>query len=238
VVVRFEEVEDAERLAGLEDWAVVESLRLWSNTQHFSSAMRGLTELTGVTEEGLFALQRSGLTAPIRTLGLAGPVPVPAAWSPTLSQVRTLLVEQAIGDLSRLAALPAWSALEQVEVWFGEVNNAESSAVAAYWDDPQAQAKRALDVLGPKLPAGATLTVGYLRLNGARAGVVAIRDSSGVRLERRRWSSEEELQRARSQLAGVAAAVVAPPAQPARVELGEPTKPPGLIKRLLSRFGL
>ncbi len=237
VVAWFDDVEDAERLAGLEDWAVVEALHVASSEQLFSKAMRGLTELTGVNEAGLFALQRSGLSAPIRTLGLRGAVTSSMPWSPTLEGVETLLIERAGSDLAGSVALPCWPKLKSVEVWFALEDPMQSPA----WGDDRAT--EALRVLGPKLPPGATLTVGYLLGNGARGGVVAIRaaGSAEVTLESRLFSGDDARSRAEERLRSAArphteVTPVGPP--PSAAGAGEPkAASPSALRRFLSRFG-
>jgi hypothetical protein len=233
VVAWFDDVEGAEQLATLEDWAVVEALRVATELQLFSPAMRGLTELTGVTERGLFALQRSGLVAPIRTLGLVER-PVPAAFSPTLDGVETLLIERAGSDLAGYVALPCWPKLKRVEVWFSLEDPVQSPA----WADDRAT--EALRVLGPKLPPGATLTVGYLLGNGARGGVVALRaaGSAEVTLESRLFSGDDARRRAEERLRSAPRPrTEVAPVEPPPSGAGAGTTSPNALRRFLSRFG-
>jgi hypothetical protein len=212
---------------------VVEALRVATELQLFSPAMRGLTELTGVTERGLFALQRSGLVAPIRTLGLVER-PVPAAFSPTLDGVETLLIERAGSDLAGYVALPCWPKLKRVEVWFSLEDPVQSPA----WADDRAT--EALRVLGPKLPPGATLTVGYLLGNGARGGVVALRaaGSAEVTLESRLFSGDDARRRAEERLRSAPRPrTEVAPVEPPPSGAGAGTTSPNALRRFLSRFG-
>jgi hypothetical protein len=224
-----------DELDPLEDWAVVDALRFANEHHSFASTMTGLTELTGLSERGLFALKGSALRAPLRTLGLVS-VPRPEAWSPVLSGVRALRLERAEGELSGLTRLPGWGALETIEVWF-----ALEGEGAPAWTD--ARAARALKTLGPKLPPGASLAVGYLFANGARGGVVAVQraGTTEVVLEARRFAGAEARANAEARLGGLP---LGPPSgEPAPLSERAVTpvhtaKPGGALRRFLARFGL
>ncbi len=198
VVLSLGEAEDSgidvEAVMAAEDWAAIEAIRYAGRLQPFAPTMRGLTTITGVTESGLLALAQSGLAAPIHTLGVVER-PRPGSWSHALDGVRTLLIERAGEGLVDFPKLPGWKALQAVEAWFA----LEGDDNAAWSDE---RAATALKLLGPKLPAGASLAVGYHFANGARGGVVAVLRAGQPRvtLERRRFASAEAATNAEAQL--------------------------------------